>query len=256
MLSRLFPAALLVLLAAAGCENQQQDPTPVESTGELEIYVEHVAGTSPLAVSTPYTTAAGETFRVGQLKYYLSNLKLLRADGSSWAAPDSYYLVDHAQPASQRLHLRGVPAGEYARLMVTIGVDSARNTVGAQTGPLDPVHGMYWDWNSGYVFLRLNGSSPQAPGNGGLFYDVAGFRRPHNTIRTITLPMPASAGALRVRAGATPELHLKANVLKLFEGPHPIRFGQMSSVAGGPDAVKLADNCAAGMFRIDHLHGN
>jgi hypothetical protein len=250
----LYPAAAALLLLAA-CESKKEQPQP--ATGEVDIHVENVAGGSTLALNTPYTTAAGETFRVTELRYYLSNVKLLRADGSSWAAPDSYYLIDQALTTSQHLELKGIPAGDYYKIQLTIGVDSARNVAGAQTGALDPVHGMFWDWNSGYIFLRLNGSSPQAPGNGGLFMDVAGFRRPYNTLRTVTLNLPGgSAAALHVRAEAAPNVHIKANVLKMFDGPSPIRFGQTSFVAGGADAMKLADNYAAGMFVIDHIHGN
>ncbi|GAB2941981.1 hypothetical protein GCM10027048_03060 [Hymenobacter coalescens] len=247
---------LASLLLLAACESKKEQPQPATLTGAVEIHVENVIGSSPLALNTSYPTASGDAFRVAELKYYLSNLKLVRADGSSWDAPNSYYLVDHAQTASQHLTLRDVPVGDYRKLAFTIGVDSARNVAGAQTGALDPVHGMFWDWNSGYVYLRLTGSSPQAPGNGGLFYDVAGFRHPHNTIRTIVLNLPSGTAALRVRAEATPKMHIKANVLRMFDGPHPIRFAQLSAVAGGRDAVRLADNYAAGMFRIDHLHGN
>ncbi|RTQ46058.1 hypothetical protein EJV47_23175 [Hymenobacter gummosus] len=252
---RILYPAVVALLLLSGCESKNEQPKP--ATGKVEIQVENVAGSSTLALNTPYTTAAGETFRVTELRYYLSNVQLQRADGSTWAAPDSYYLIDQAQTASQHLELKEVPEGDYTKLLLTIGVDSARNVAGAQTGALDPVHGMFWDWNSGYIFLRLNGTSPQAPGNGGLFYDVAGFRHPYNTIRRVALGLPGgSAATLHVRAEAVPDVHIKANVLKMFDGPNAIRFGQLSSVAGGSGAVKLADNYAAGMFRIDHVHGN
>jgi hypothetical protein len=252
MTHRLLTLPLAALLLAA-CENKKPDPAP--TAGKLDLHVENVAGSSSLAFNTPYTTAAGETIRITDLKYYLSNVQLLKADGTSWAAPDSYYLVDQAQTATQHLELKDVPAGDYTQLRLTIGVDSVRNTAGAQTGALDPLHGMYWDWNQGYIFLRLQGSSPAAPGNGGVFYDVAGFRRPYNTIRTVTLPMPGGA-PLHIRADATPNMHVKANVLKMFDGPSRISFRQVSNVAGGAEAVQLANNYAAGMFSIDHIHGN
>ncbi|OON67551.1 MbnP family protein [Hymenobacter sp. CRA2] len=250
-----YPLLLAGLLALAACESKKEQPEP--QLGTVELHVENVAGSSPLALNTPYTTAAGDAFRVSTLTYYLSNIRLLRADGTSWDAPDSYYLIDQADPTSGKFTLSEVPLGDYAKVMMTIGVDSVRNTRGVQTGALDPMHGMFWDWNQGYVFFRLNGSSPQAPGNGGLFYDVAGFRHPYNTIRTVTLTLPNGTAALHVRGGdEAPEMHIKADVLKAFDGPRPVRFASLNSAAGGAPAMQLADNYAAGMFRIDHVHGN
>lgn len=250
MKSLLYPA-LAGLLALAGCQNKHVAP----ADGELEIHVENVVGSSPLVYRTSYTTAAGDQFTVSELRYYLSNVQLLRADGSVWAEPESYYLIDQAQTDSQHLHIEGVPAGDYTALRITLGVDAARNTAGAQTGALDPAHQMIWDWTTGYIFLRLNGTSPQAPG-GGLYFDVAGFQAPYNNIRTLTLPLPAGTAALHIKPEATPNMHLKANVLKLFDGPQPVRFAQLSTAAGGAQSGQLADNLAAGMFRIDHIHGN
>jgi hypothetical protein len=43
-----------------------------------------------------------------------------------------------------------------------LGVDSARNVSGIQTGALDPARGMFWTWNSGYVMAKIEGSSPSA----------------------------------------------------------------------------------------------
>ncbi|RAK70008.1 MbnP family protein [Hymenobacter edaphi] len=253
-MKRILYPALVGLLALLACENKHVSPK--EEVGELEMHVENVVGSSPLAYNTAYTTAAGDDFKVTELRYYVSNVQLVRADGSVWAEPESYYLIDQAKTASQHLAIEDVPVGDYTALRITIGVDVARNTAGAQTGALDPAHQMIWDWTTGYIFLRLNGSSSKAPGNGGLFFDVAGFRDPYNNIRTLTLPLPAGTAALHIREGGAPEMHLKANVLKLFDGPQPVRFAQLSTAAGGAESQRLADNLAAGMFRIDHIHGN
>ncbi|MCC3157144.1 hypothetical protein LJ737_07830 [Hymenobacter sp. 15J16-1T3B] len=253
MKSILYPALAGLLLLAA-CENKHV--TPQQETGELEMHVENVVGSSTLAYNTAYTTAAGDDFKVTEFRYYLTNVQLVRADGSVWAEPESYYLIDQAQADSQHLTIKDVPAGDYTALRITIGVDAPRNTAGAQTGALDPAHQMIWNWTTGYIFLRLNGSSSKAPGNGGLFFDIAGFEDPYNNIRTLTLPLPAGTTALHIKEGASPEMHLKANVLKLFDGPQPVRFAQMSSASGDAPSAQLADNLAAGMFRIDHIHGN
>ncbi|WP_316930094.1 MbnP family protein, partial [Hymenobacter sp. IS2118] len=49
-------------------------------------------------------------------------------------------------PASQLLALKDIPVGDYQSVSFTVGVDSARNVAGAQTGALDPNNGMFWTW--------------------------------------------------------------------------------------------------------------
>ena len=65
-----------------------------------------------------------------------------------------------------------------------IGVDSARNTSGAQLGALDPANSMFWSWNSGYIFVRMEGNSPQStqPYNK-LQFHIGGFKGATNCIK-------------------------------------------------------------------------
>lgn len=56
-----------------------------------------------------------------------------------------------------------------------LGVDSNLNLLGVHKGDLDPVHGMYWSWQSGYIHFKLEGSWS---GEGGLqpfVYHIGGF---------------------------------------------------------------------------------
>lgn len=257
MFLRRFP--LLCLLAFASfltaCTDDQDtelNPTPAQP-GTLDIEIDHVAGTQPLALNTAYTTAAGDQFTISKFRYYLSNFTLGRADGTTYLVPESYYLVDEANPDSKLFTLAAIPSGDYTSLSFTIGVDSTRNVSGAQTGALDPINNMFWAWDSGYIFTKLEGTSPQAP-NQALIFHIGGFKTPHNTIRSVT---PALGGVtLPIRKDRTPAVHLRADVLRLFTGPNTIRFVKTNNVMGGADAVKIADNGQAGLFTVDHVHTN
>ncbi|KAA9339801.1 hypothetical protein F0P96_04070 [Hymenobacter busanensis] len=248
-----FLIAAASLTTLVGCDDNKDDPKP--KTGELELHVENVAGTASLALNAgSYTTAQGETFSVTTLKYYLSGFKLNRADGTSWAEPDSYHLLDQRVAASQHIELKDIPAGDYTSLTFTIGVDSATSVGGVRTGALDVANNdMYWEWE-GYTYLRLNGKSAKAAG-GEFFFDVMGYRRPYNNLRTVTLRLPASTSAIHIGEGKTPEAHVKADILKVFSGASAIWLTQTSFVSGGADGKRLADNYA-NMFSIDHVHGN
>jgi hypothetical protein len=137
----------------SGCA---KGPEPAANTGNLYLELEPTVGTAPLVLgSTAYPTDNGEQFTISTFKYYLSSVKLQRTDGTQYTVPDGYFLVDAAQPASQHVALHDIPAGTYTGLSFVVGVDSARNVAGAQTGALDPVKGMFWDWNSGSKAPRL-----------------------------------------------------------------------------------------------------
>ncbi|MFC7670545.1 MbnP family protein [Hymenobacter humi] len=146
--------------ALTSCESKQDGPAPA-GAGPVDIEFENVVGSAPLQLnnSTPYTTPAGDQFTVATLRYYISNIKLKKADGTEYVQPESYYLIDQERLASQRFTIANVPAGTYTGLTFTLGVDAARNVAGAQTGALAPSD-MFWDWTSGYIFTKLEGRSP------------------------------------------------------------------------------------------------
>ncbi|RSK33870.1 MbnP family protein [Hymenobacter metallilatus] len=239
-------------IALAACK---EDADVLAPAGTLDIELDHVVGTTPLTLTTgTYTTPLGQQFTVSTFNYYLSNIRLKKADGTEYAEPESYHLVKESDATTKAFTLKDVPAGDYTSLSFTIGVDSARNVSGAQTGALDPSNGMFWTWNSGYIYTKLEGSSPQAGGNKQLLFHIGGFKKPNNTIRTVS---PSLNGAtIQIRKDRTPAVHLAADVLKMFTGPNPINFATLSNTMGGSSSVLVADNQAAGMFRVDHVHAN
>ncbi len=258
-ISTLAYAVVLTTLTLAGCN--KDDETPASQTGTVSLEFEQTVGAAPLTLNTQsYATPAGDQFKITTFRQYISNIKFTKTDGSTYAVPESYYLVDAAVPASQGLALKDIPAGDYKSLTFTVGVDSARNVSGVQTGALDPNNAMFWTWNSGYIYTKLEGTSPQAPhpagaAEGGLVFHIGGFKSPNNTIRTVTLPFPAGTNLL-VRTDHAPEVHLNVDVMKMFTGPTTVRFATLSNTMGGANSVLVANNYAAGMFSIEHIHAN
>ncbi|SHJ03011.1 hypothetical protein SAMN02745146_2051 [Hymenobacter daecheongensis DSM 21074] len=253
-----FLALAVLALGLSSCENKKADPVP--ETGSLSIEMEHVVGSSALKLNSSttafdYRTPSDEWFNVTTFRYYVSNIKLRRADGTEYAQPNSYYLVDAAMPATKVLELKDVPAGDYTGLSFLVGVDAPRNTTGAQEGVLAPGD-MFWSWKSGYIFLKMEGYSPAAPGSKVLQFHIGGFEDPNNALRTISPALPSGVKLL-VRPDHAPEIHMKADLMKLFVGPTTVKFGSFAIPhMPGANAMKIADNYAAGMFEIDHVHAN
>lgn len=251
-----FSVLALAALSLASCK-KDSDTNPSSQTGEFDVEFEHTVGTAPLVLNTQvYTTPVGDQFNVSTFKYYISNLKLTKTDGTQYAVPESYYLVNSATSSTQHLTIKDVPVGDYKALTFTIGVDSARNVAGAQTGALDPSNAMFWSWNSGYIFTKLEGASPQSKDqSNAITFHIGGFKSPNNTIRTVSPAFPSGVNML-VRTDHTPEIHYQVDVLKMFTGPNTIRFGTLSTSMGGATSMQVANNYAQGMFAVEHIHAN
>lgn len=259
--------ALAAALGLAGCK-KDKDSGP---TGPVTLEFNHKVGDLDLDLTkskAAYKTVSGDSFRVTRFIYYVSNLRFNKAGGGGYAVPNSYYLINEADAASQRVALADVPTGDYTSLSFVVGVDSVRNRSGAQTGALDQGNGMFWVWDTGYIFLKLEGNYVQ-PGvavPGALSIHVGGSRWPANTIRTVTLPLPAGT-VLAVRGARNPKVRLAADVLRLFDGTAAsgttaVSFSgrpgttRLVSTTSGPDAVTIANNYArpvGGVFRVESV---
>lgn len=242
----------------------------VTGFGEVEIELESRAGDATLEFGTEYTNAAGEKLKFTTFDYYVSNIVLVKSDGTEYTVPkdESYFLVKHDDPDSKEIKLSNVPAGDYTGLRFVIGVDSAKSVspIGERTGVLDPAgaaSGMYWSWNAGYIFVKVEGTSPAAPvdpGSGenifqyhtGLF---GGYDSPTlNNLKTVNLTVPDEAAFVR-QGEEAPHFHLFVDVLEMFKSPTNISIAANPYSHAGPYSKTVADNYAD-MFLIDHVHNH
>lgn len=226
-----------------------------EAAPAVEIEVSHVVAAEPLQLREgSYRNAAAETYRVTRLRYYLSGFRVQDAAGRWFEAPtraespEGYYLVDEAAPESKRFRLPALPAGSYTAIGFTLGVDAARNHAGAQTGALDPVRGMFWTWNSGYVFLKLEGQSPASPAPDHAYEYHLGSDA---LARRIVLPLGAKP--LRIEPKLQPTVHLVADLSALFAGQPPLSIAATWDVMDAQKGAPIVD-AAATMFRVYHIH--
>jgi len=246
-------AMLCLTFLFTACK-KDKEVTP-EEKGSFNVEFENQVDGEALVLDTKtYTNANGDQYNINTFKYYVSNVTLTKADGGTYVVPESYYLVDASKASSSLVTVSDVPAGDYTKISFLIGVDKERNTSGAQTGALDPALGMFWTWNSGYIFLKLEGTSPQSTAaNNKLTFHIGGFTEPNNTIRTFTANIN-TANPLRIREDKRPQLHFKVNVASLFKGKQNISFANLNTTMGGANSVIVADNYENGLFSLDHIH--
>ncbi len=257
-------SAALVLISLGACKKDPaidkdiKDPavpppvaTPIDF-GKVSITFNNMAGTENLALNTGnYINANGDSFTVSVFRYYISNIVLTKDDGTTYKQHESYHLVNTSNGITHTLELDSVPPGTYTGINFLLGVDSARNTSGPQLGALDPVLGMFWDWNQGYIFMMMEGKSPSSTSyNNFLSFHLGGFTVPYNCIRKITPTF--GADNLVVSKDHTSKIGIKTDILKMFSTPNKIRFAFTSEAMGGAVGVSIADNCV-NMFSVTSI---
>jgi len=217
---------ILPLLLFVGCLNAQQ---------KITLQFHHKMGDKNLQLFTEtYTNKLGEPFSVNRFKYYVSHIVLTDNTGKQQAYINDYFLVDEADSTSRKIMLT-TALKNIQTIQFTIGVDSLRNVSGVQTGALDPMKGMFWTWNTGYVFAKLEGQSDSshAPQHT-LSYHVGGFKQNENALRTVQLSI-ANRQSLIV--------NINADILKWFDNVAPVLISKQAVChQPGNLALLLADN--------------
>ncbi|MCF8426824.1 MAG: hypothetical protein K9H61_07410 [Bacteroidia bacterium] len=202
-------------------------------TGSITFSMDYNFDGAPIVLNTQsYVTAGGDTFSIKDLKHYLTNITLKRADGSD-VKLGNYNLLDYAVESSKTFTLSNVPAGNYVGLTLLIGVDPLRNHEGLQEGALDPAYGMFWTWSTGYIFFRING--PTSKGTNYSF-DLGGDSNLPTTI------LDLKEYKLKSKS---PKINLVMDVNEMFQNPETYSFetdGYVLHSETEPNAPKLSGN--------------
>lgn len=258
-------AAILSTMLFAACKKEKVT-APDTTLTSMSVEFDNIAGGQNLLLNAVnYTNAAGEQFNVSLLQYYISNIRLRKTDGAYYTVdPDSsYFLINESDPATRFARFK-IPVGDYNQLQFVLGVDSLRSTmdISKRTGVLDPSGGhdnsMYWGWNSGYIFFKMEGISAAAPsdptGQHKFRYHIGGFggyaAPTINNIKTITIDLTRS-GIAQARAGRNANIHLMADILKVFNGSTTLSIAANPTVMFSDYSVNIANNYAS-MFYHDH----
>lgn len=248
--------ASVISLVFAGCKKDDDDNSEdLMQPNAMRIELNHKAGSATLAFGTNYTNLNGDTFQVNKFNYYLSNFKFKKSDGTWISAEQNrdsglgYFLVQESTESSKALSVANIPAGDYTEVQFMIGVDSAANNGGSQGGSLDPANDMFWIWSTGYIYAKLEGTSPQSS-SGDITYHVGG-KAPNNA-RVISIVLPEAA---TVRKNISPEIHMFVDVAEWFKTPNTISIAATSMAMGNASTVQFADNYKD-MFKVDHVHND
>ncbi len=241
---------VFTLLVFLSCKKDPEIKQPeIVVTNDVDVNVTNVVGAMPLALNTQtYINANQDTFTVSLFKYYISNIRLYRQDGFIFEEAESYHLVSEDDSISRNFRIKNVPVGNYTGIEFIIGVDSLRNCSGAQSGALDPLNDMFWDWSQGYIFAKLQGT--YSYNNLSYTHHVGGFIGQWSAI--VRSNPTLGSNTLVVGTAHSPKILMKADVLEWFVNPTVIDLQGYASLAIGKKSHEVAENYAD-MFSVSSI---
>lgn len=198
------------------------------------------AGDTPLKPGGTYTNPFGEAYTVQKFRFYISQIELQdTTDTQTQLFTNTYFLVDAGDTSTQTITIP-VKVDHLTGITFLIGVDSAANTSGTQQDALDPANGMFWTWNTGYIMMKLQATSPAAKVPANAFtYDIGGYKPGENSTRKIGFFIRHS------KKQPVHNISFAVDVNKLFNGEHPIKIAEHPMChEPGQLAMQLADNYA------------
>ena len=211
---------------------------------KIRLQFRNKVGNDLLQLGASYKNPFGEILVINKFRYYVSHIRLIDVNGQSISVSKDDYLIDEADSASKVIILKTFVT-QISAIEFLLGVDSIRNISGVQIGALDPMHGMFWTWNSGYIMAKLEGVSPSAKVPGNLFsHHVGGFKAGENVTRTILLTIdrrPSTDDRIFI---------IEADINRWFQSTHNIKITDHPIChSPGNLAMQIADNYAT-MFKI------
>ena len=195
--------------------------------------------------------AAGETWSVTRLSYFISGISLQRSDATWLDLPNALAWLN---PLAKQdgLTINDVPSGDYQALKFHVGLDPTQNASNpashAPDHPLNPnLNGLHWSWLGGYIFLALEGRfhTTTDPSLQGYAYHLA--RDPFRT--AITLPYKLS---IQDRAS----LAIQFNIDTLINGDKPVSFAKDGTSTHSKEGDPLASALQANLSRAFSLAGD
>ncbi len=195
-------------------------------------------GSERLIMDKIYATTAGDSVRFSTAKIYLSNIELLKSDGSSQLLNTTVYF---SLPEVLNVTTQKIPGGNYTGIRFNFGLTDAQNSFDSTTlscpNPLCVDNDMWWDETLKYTFVKLEGGVKKQGENefSSLVYHVgtAAYRR------TIMIEHPISVTNEEI------DRTIVLDIREILDGANPMNFTteRTTKTFDKPEvAAKFADN--------------
>ncbi|ROS14657.1 hypothetical protein EDF65_3433 [Chryseobacterium nakagawai] len=221
-------------LGVISCQNSDDNPVANNVTLEFKNTFRNetiVLGGATSSTATINTSAEGQVHHFSELKYVISNIRLVKADGNEvpYKVNDldqGATVIDQSKPETLRYLLSNIPAGEYKKIKFGLGVKKDLNVLDqvrfpkfyATAGSNDTQ--MMWEWGAGYRFTKIEGfygvdNKQMSIHTGSTIKGSEGnFTQGVDAYREVTLNLPDNA----IVDNKAPKIIIKADFDKLLTG--------------------------------------
>ncbi|MFK7785826.1 MAG: MbnP family protein [Crocinitomicaceae bacterium] len=174
-----------------------------------------------------------ESYEISTLRFYLSTIEFHTSNGVWHTEENSVHLVDLEDADSWKIPLpKDLVKSSIDSVSFLLGIDSVTNVSGILEGDLDPIKGMYWAWNSGYINFKVEGKANKTESH--FEYHLGGYLPPFATARKVIL----------ARNAKRKKIVLQLNLKQFLD---TVNMKELNEVMiPGPEAVLLSDqltNC-------------
>lgn len=227
-----------------------------------------VFGNATSTTATVNTSEAGQVHHFSELKYVISNIRLIKADGTEFPynvnnLDNGATVVNHAKTETLNYVLSNIPVGEYTQIKFGLGVKTELNTLDetqfpnfyAAAGANDTE--MMWEWGSGYRFTKIEGfydtdNKEMSIHTGSTVEGEEGsYTQGVDAYRDITLSLSTNM----VVGNKAPKINIKADFNMLLSGK--TNTITLSTGTGMMDNATPNIHTAAQMVKfVDNLGGN
>ncbi|MFM9825208.1 MbnP family protein [Flavobacterium sp.] len=138
----------------------------------------------PLQLNKKHVSVSHDTLSIETFRCYISNIEIHYEDQSTFIQKNTYHLLDADKPDSFVIPITKKSDKLISKITFNIGIDSITNTSGAMAGDLDPINGMYWAWQSGYINMKIEGKSSSCKTRNNEFqFHIGGYLKPNYALR-------------------------------------------------------------------------
>ncbi|MDD7885105.1 MbnP family protein [Flavivirga sp. 57AJ16] len=259
-----FTFALLLCATISSCSSDDDTENLTGKLGNIIIKFDNGVDDQDFIFGTSYNTSSGESYKLETLKYLISNIRIKDNNGDTFMYPSekNVFIIDEADGNNAGeiwVTLNDIAAANYTEITFGIGIDQDRYALGAD-GQGDFLakaeeEGMMWSWATGFRFTRLDGTySSDTVTDEALNIHMGSVGTAVDNYREVTLSLPNMA---IVREDKTPELHVKADIAKLFDGTTSVSFDEgYSQVHVDETTTGVIANNAMDMFMVHHVHND
>ena len=152
------------------------------SSEKIDVLIQLNYNNEKIVLNKAYQNNYADNFIINKLQFYISDLRFYSQNKEVLEYHKKYILIDIENENSLKI---SIPSNlMFDQVLFNIGIDEETNKTGAKGGDLDPIHGMYWTWNSGYINFKLEGLYNN---NNEFMFHIGGFMKPYNTLQKVKI---------------------------------------------------------------------